>query len=138
MKLDRKHFKTDENFERFEFMHPTAQAVAVDFVQFAIEAGVENPVITETVTTGKHDKALGRVSDSHETRRAFDARTWNMTTQQRFEVTDRLLKKWGHLGAISKDGQNRNLVVYHDAGHGQHLHIQLDRSHALPKLEGVS
>jgi hypothetical protein len=133
--LARKYFKTDECFNRFEYLHPTVRNAAADAITWALEAGVDEPCITETATTGKHDKALGRVSQSHETRRAFDFRTWNMTPVQRLTVTDKLSAKYGKLGAISKDGNNRSLVVYHDSGHGAHLHVQLDSSFALAPLD---
>ena len=133
--LARKYFKTDEAFNRFDKMHPTVRNAAADAVQWALEAGVAEPCITETVTTGKQDKALGRVSQSHEWRRAFDFRTWNMTAEQRMIVTDKLLIKYGKHGAISKDGNNRSLVVYHDSGHGAHLHVQFDKTFGLEPLD---
>jgi hypothetical protein len=38
--------------------------------------------------------------------------------------------KYGNMGAFSKDGK-RNLLVYHDSGHGAHIHCQLDSKYKV-------
>lgn len=128
--MERKFFKTDENYNNFSKMHPKTQEVAEFAIKQALNMGVENPVITETKTTGAQDKALGRVSQSHEQGRAFDLRTWNMNESQLSVLNALLLREYGHIGAWTKLGP-RQLVVYHDSGHGAHMHIQLDRSFAV-------
>lgn len=128
--LERKCFKLDKNFNRQKFMHPKAQEVMAFMYQTALDEGVKDPCITETVTLDEEDKALKRVSKSHSTCRAWDFRTWNMTEAQRIAVTNKTNEKYGHLGAITSSGQ-RVLIVYHDNGNGQHLHCQLDSTYSL-------
>jgi hypothetical protein len=128
--LDRKHFKTDSAFQGFSKLHPKMQEVAKFAVDQAILLGVENPVITETVTTKEIDKALGRVSVSHQQGRAIDLRTWNMNEAQLIKLFNLLSVHYSSIGAWTKTGI-RQLIVHHDSGHGDHFHIQLDRSFAL-------
>jgi hypothetical protein len=130
MNLDRKYFKTDLNYQGFSKLHPKMQEVAEFAIDRALMLGVENPVITETLTTSEIDKALGRVSVSHQQGRAIDFRTWNMKDEQMRTLAQGLWLNYGDLGAFNKLGQ-RQLVVYHDIGKGPHFHIQLDRTFAV-------
>ncbi len=125
--IDRKHFKTQANFDGFFLMHPMAQEIAAYMIQQALAYDVAIPTITETKTSGEVDKALGRVSRSHEDGRAWDFRTWNMDTWQREEIMKHTIDKYGHLGAFNSAGV-RCLLVYHNSGHGDHIHCQLDGS----------
>ncbi len=128
--MDKKYFKTDEVHQGFFKMHPKMQEVCKYAIEQALILGVQNPVVTETFTTDKQDKALGRVSQSHSQGRAIDLRTWNMDEQQLKTLAGLLNVKYGHIGAWTKLG-TRQLVVHHDIGRGDHLHIQLDRSFSV-------
>lgn len=132
--IDRKHFKTESAYQGFAKLHPKMQEVAKFAVDQAILLGVENPVITETVTTSEIDKALGRVSVSHQQGRAIDLRTWNMSEWQLKNLAIGLEEKYGQIGAWTKLGP-RQLIVHHDSGHGDHFHIQLDRGFAVKPVE---
>jgi len=125
--IDRKYFKTQANFDNFAKMHPKMQEVAEFAIETALELGAELPMITETLTTAELDKALGRVSQSHNQGRAIDFRTWNLTELQLKKLVQELENKYDFIGAINKFGK-RQLVVYHDIGLGPHLHIQLNGS----------
>lgn len=120
----RKFFSNQKAYERQVHLHPKMKDIAADFIQFSLEEGVEEPVITETVTTKAEDRALSRTSESHNECRAIDGRTRNMTTEQRQRVMQRLLTKYRHIGYMNKKGE-RVLVYYHDNGNGPHLHIAL-------------
>jgi hypothetical protein len=128
--LDRKYFKSDLNYQGFSKLHPKMQEVAKFAIETALSLGVAEPVITETLTTSEIDKALGRVSVSHQQGRAIDLRTWNMADQQIEDLYGTMKAQYGHLGAWTKVGL-RQLVVYHDIGKGPHFHIQLDRTFAV-------
>jgi hypothetical protein len=125
--IDRKHFKSQANFDGFAKMHPKMQEVATYAVNQALILGVKEPMITETMTTVELDKALGRVSISHSDGRAIDLRTWNMTGVQLKKLVMALENQYDFMGAINKLGK-KQLVVYHDIGLGPHLHIQLNGS----------
>ena len=128
--IDRKHFKTQANYDGFAKMHPKMQEVAKYAIDSALALGVKDPTITETKTTVELDKALGRVSSSHSEGRAIDFRTWNLTPEQLKTLAGLLNAKYGNIGAWTKLG-NRQLVVHHDIGKGDHLHIQLDRTFSV-------
>ena len=102
--MERKFFKTDLAFQGFSKLHPKMQEVAKFAVDTALILGVENPVITETLTTKEVDKALGRVSVSHQQGRAIDLRTWNMTEDQIADLYHALQRQYGHIGAWTKLG----------------------------------
>lgn len=130
--MDRKFFKTEAVFQNYSKMHPFAQEVCAFMIQTALDEGVKDPMVTETKTTTEIDKALGRVSESHSDGRAWDFRTWNMTEEQRNSIMSKVNYKYGQYGAFNKIGA-RQLLVYHDSGHGAHLHCQLDRSFSVKK-----
>jgi hypothetical protein len=131
--IDRKHFKTQANFDGFVKMHPKLQEVALDAFNYAIIIGVEHPVFTETATTAEEDKALKRVSKTHHECRAFDFRVIDWSGEQIDAMIEYLNKKYGHIGALLANGK-RAIVVYHDSGHGFHFHVQLDSSYALKAI----
>lgn len=130
--IDRKHFKSQVNFDGFSKMHTKTQEVAKFAIDTALELGVELPMITETFTDAVKDKALGRVSMSHSQGRAIDFRTWNLTDVQLKKLVQELENQYDFIGAINKLGK-KQLVVYHDIGLGPHLHIQLNGSFSVSK-----
>lgn len=134
--LDRKFFKTESAYQGFSKLHPKMQEVAKFAIDTALSLGVENPVITETLTTSELDKALGRVSVSHQQGRAIDLRTWNMSEEQLSTLAYELHMKYGGIGAWTRI-KTRQLIVHHDSGYGDHFHIQLDRTFAVKPVEAL-
>ncbi len=127
------YFKTLKIFARFKYMHPKLQEIALDAFNYAVVIGVEHPVFTETATTAAEDHALNRVSNTHHECRAFDLRVFDWSGEQIDAMIEYLNKKYGHLGALTKDGK-RVVALYHDSGHGFHFHIQLDHLYALKAI----
>ena len=125
-------FKDDIIESRFPDMHKAAQGIAIDAADFLMKAYGVEMMITATVSTLAEDKALGRLSDTHRTRRAFDVRTSNMEEDQIGELIIYLNRKYGKLGAIAS--ALPILVVNKPHGTGPHLHIQLNRKHAKQEL----
>lgn len=128
--MDKKYFKTDQAFNGFSKCHPKLQEVMKYAIEKAEALGVKNPMITETLTTAEVDRALQRVSVSHQQGRAFDLRTWNMDETQLKTIYGLLTARYGSIGAWTKAGP-RQLVVHHDSGHGDHFHVQLDRDYSV-------
>lgn len=125
--IDKKFFKTDTAYQGQNQCSMALIRIMADLIHYSeSELGI-SPVFTETKTTAEIDKALGRVSKSHQTGRAFDLRTWNYSDEQLKKIYDYLMTNYGHLGAWTKLG-NRQLVVHHDSGYGDHFHVQIDRS----------
>ncbi len=92
-------------------------------------------MVTETVTTKAEDKALKRVSDSHQEGRAFDVSTrgWNDWGIQEFMSS--FESKYKALGAIGHKDGKPVLIVRHDTGRGDHFHIQINKKYAVSGLD---
>jgi len=127
--IHRKHFKTANNYLGFSECHPKTQEVAAYIIEVTKKYGGEC-VFTETKTNGSIDKALGRVSNSHEQGRALDQRTWNLEPEIIPLIIRDVTEKYGNIGAVTQSGI-RQLAVHHNSGHGDHIHWQLDRSFAV-------
>jgi hypothetical protein len=127
--MERKHFKTDANHQGYSECHPKMQEVMQFIVKTTEKHGGEC-IFTETKTTGAIDKALGRVSQSHEQGRAADQRTWILKPEIIPLIIADVVAEYGHLGALTSTGE-RKLAVHHNSGNGDHIHWQLDRSFAV-------
>lgn len=126
-------FKDDVVSMRFEDMHKTAKAIAIDADEWSQKNHGIELTLTSTVSTSQEDRTLGRVSDTHRTRRAFDIRTKNLPDTFIEELTEYLTKKYGKWGAIAS--ALPRLVVNKAHGTGPHLHIQLSRKFALQEIK---
>ena len=122
---DRKNFKDDEVFRRFNFLHDMVKAIIDDSVSWFERRGFVM-VVTETVSTYEEDKRLGRVSSSHLEGRAFDIRTRTIPYSVLKEYIKYLNDNYGKLGAISHQSRKVTLVVDKSQGKNPHLHIQLN------------
>jgi hypothetical protein len=86
-------------------------------------------VATSIIRSHSENQALGAVSKTHVEGRAVDlsVKGWETSDIEMF------VKFWnGHhynkdYGAISSLTKQPNLVVYHNSGHGDHLHIPVRR-----------
>ena len=124
-------FKTEKVKERFTDLHPRLQGICLEMAEYCRVNGMPF-VLTETATTFEEDKALGRKSVTHSEGRAVDIRTrdWILPDRQVFMV--HFNGRYGNLGALNSLG-DRNLLVYHDSGHGAHIHCQLDTTFKVKK-----
>lgn len=125
-------FKTELVKERFKLVHPKLEALCKEMCTYT-ESHQYLFIITESVTTKAEDMALKRISETHRQRRAVDIRTmdWGRPFLQIF--MDRFEGKYKFIGALNTKGERR-LMVHHDIGLGEHIHLQLDRTHALPEI----
>lgn len=118
-------FKTELVKERFKFMHPVVQEIAKEMDEWAMKEFKIELTITATYSTPEEDKAIGRVSDTHRTGRAFDVRTSDLPEALVANLCAVFRKKYLKLGAVSNG--HANLIVYRPHGTGPHLHVQLNR-----------
>jgi hypothetical protein len=74
------------------------------------------------------DKSVVRVSDTHIQGRAVDVSARGWDKESITKVVAYINKKYASIGAIGiKDGVPR-AIVYHDAGHGAHFHLQVRKN----------
>jgi hypothetical protein len=130
---DNIRYKSAEVKAGFQGLHPKLRQICSEMADYCAERG-QTFLLTETVTTAAHDQALARVSDSHQEGRAVDIRTRDWTEAFRNGFMKEFTKRYGAIGAFSKNLQ-RNFLVYHDAGNGAHIHAQIDRSFTVTKKE---
>lgn len=124
------HYKSSIIERRAKFMHPFMQQILNEMLEWLKAEGVHG-VVTETITTLKEDAALGRKSVTHREGRAFDLRTrdWDRKLLKRF--LDHFNKKYGKYGSLGTTTMQPTLLVHHDAGHGEHIHVQLMKQYAV-------
>jgi len=124
-------FKTPEVEARFKDLHPMAQKIATEMDEWSVKNYQTELTITATCSTTKEDKELGRVSNTHRTRRAWDIRTRDLSEEHIAKLCSYFRKKYNKHGAITDGGAQ--LIVYKPHGSGPHLHCQLNRTYMLPE-----
>ena len=125
-------FKDDIIETRFEDMAVLARAIATDMDKWSQDNHGIELTITATTSTSAEDKLLGRVSDTHRTRRAWDIRTRNLDEDFINALIEYTNKKYGKYGAVVSAFPK--LIVHKEHGTGPHLHCQLSRKYALKEL----
>jgi hypothetical protein len=125
-------FKDDIIAARFTDMNKLAQTIATEMDKWSQDNYNVELTITATVSTIEEDKALGRISDTHRTRRAWDIRTVDLPDSLVAEMIVAINKKYGKYGAVTS--ALPRLIVNKSHGTGPHLHCQLNRKYALKEL----
>lgn len=125
-------FKDDVIENRFEDMAVLAKAIATDMDKWSQENHGIELTITATTSTSQEDKELGRLSDTHRTRRAWDIRTRDLEEDFLKELIDYTNKKYGKYGAVVSAFPR--LIVDKSKTSSPHLHCQLSRKYALKEL----
>lgn len=125
-------FKDDVIAARFTDMNKLAQTIATEMDQWSQKNYGIELTITATVSSHNEDRELGRVSDTHRTRRAWDIRTRDLPDSLIAEMILAINKKYGKYGAVAS--AIPQLLVNKPHGSGPHLHCQLNRKYALPEL----
>lgn len=123
-------FKTDQARDRAMWLHETAAALMYHMAEWCLLKGWPF-VVTDTVTTEEEDRQLNRISDTHRTARAFDVSVRDWTESMIQEFSEHFELEWGRMGAISAHDHEPHLIVHHDAGEGDHMHVQLSRVFAI-------
>lgn len=118
-------FKTEKIKERFEEVTPLLKNMAYVMNAWAIERNLPF-IITEAKTTKEEDAALNRVSGTHRDGRAIDVSVHGWSKDNISDFENEFNKSFKDIGAILKNGYSK-LVVYHNNGNGNHLHIQVRR-----------
>lgn len=122
--------------DRIHFLCVPATMILCDVVLWCQVNGLPC-VVSSARSTAKEDRILGRVSKTHLEGRAFDLSLIGWTNKQAKELSDYLFGKYSILGALGADGKSR-LVVIHDVGHGNHIHVQVHSKFGLSIPNGIT
>ncbi len=80
-------------------------------------------IITEAKTTKAEDDLLKRVSKTHQEGRAIDISYHGWTKENADKFIAYFSHKYASVAAITSSGPK--LIVFHDAGSGNHFHVQI-------------
>lgn len=118
------YFKHKKDHTRFLYMHPLILSIVFDMAHWCELKNLPF-VITSTVSTENEDEKLKRKSKTHVSGRAFDMslRGWNDKDVNLFRTEYN--NRYQHIASISKYTGQPTLIVRHNSGHGDHLHIQI-------------
>lgn len=122
-------FKKDKDKDMFFLLNPVLQFIMMDINLWCSRNGMPC-VVTDTISTIEDDKKLKRVSSSHREKRAVDLSASGWSLDNINALQNEFNNKYNYYGAISKSTLKSNLVVYHNSGHGWHLHIQIHKRFA--------
>ena len=126
-------FKDDVIAARFDDMCDLAQKIAKEMDEWSQKNYGIELTLTATVSDLHEDKELGRQSDTHRTRRAWDVRVKDLPESLIAELCATFRKKYGKYGAFASS--EPQLIVYKPHGTGPHLHCQLNRKYALKEID---
>lgn len=131
--LDRKYCKSDSVFYRQKYLCPEIQTIMAHFIQFALEIGVKEPLITETVTLLGEDQKVNRKHDQHRRRVAFDARVVDWSGEQIDAMLEHLNDVFEPLAYVTDSGAHQ-IAFCHDNGNGPHFHVAVNARFKLPEI----
>lgn len=123
-------FKTDRVRLRTQFLHGLAKRVLEEMALWCAERGVTLEV-TESVTTWVEDKGVKRLSETHRTARAFDLSVRGWTEELISEFISYFNEKFKYIAAIGATSGKAELILRHDNGHGDHMHVQISKVYAV-------
>jgi hypothetical protein len=122
-------FKTTKEKEEFEStkVKGNLKFILLDMASFFNANGYDF-VITDVLSEVQEDKKLKRISSSHREGRAVDVRVHGISKDFLKVFEEKFEKIYHNEAAVSLKTGQPNLILYHNSGHGDHLHIQVRRS----------
>lgn len=127
-------FKNEKDMLGFAKLHPILLLIFSDLYVYALEQHGVHLTVTQTTSTLKQDKALGRVSAAHRHHIAIDIRTFDLEKEVRENLVGYINSKedYKQYKYLSRSGAKR-LAYYHNSGHGAHLHLAIHSKFAIKK-----
>jgi hypothetical protein len=123
-------FKTDELARRTHCLCEVASEVMFEMAEYCNDRGLPF-VVTDSVSTREEDLQLSRVSDEHRTGRAFDISLHGWIEFAILDFIEAFETRFMSLAAISKATNAPRLILRHNNGHGDHIHVQVSRVFAV-------
>lgn len=124
-------FKHDKDKHRVLHLHPLVLIILFDMKYYCDLNGMRYEV-TSTVSTQEEDEALSRRSSTHRTGRAVDLSVRGWSEEETKHFIEYFSDKYNHLGAYSKASGKNKVIVHHNSGHGDHIHVQINYRYRLP------
>ena len=106
------------------FMHPQIVMIMFEMALWCFTRSIDF-VVTDTISTLKKDLKLGRKSNSHRTKRAFDLRSRCFSIKQKEDFITYFNTKYVRIASISSSDGVARLIVEHGEGDNKHFHIAL-------------
>ncbi len=120
-------FKTEKEKLEFPKIKPTLTFILLDMASFFNSNGYDF-VITDVLSEVQEDRKLKRVSSSHREGRAVDVRVHGIPEEFLKTFEEKFERIYRNEAAISSKTGEPNLIVRHNVGAGDHLHIQVKKS----------
>ena len=117
-------FKDSFSEKGWTSIHPIMKSICESMGRWSIAYDNTPLTLTETLSTPSKDKKLKRVSPSHSEGRAVDIRTRDWSKEKLMAFMQYFSEKFKEYGYLNKAGV-RKLMIYHDSGHGAHLHVAI-------------
>lgn len=119
-------FKTEKEKAEFDKLKPNLVFILLDMASYFNANGYDF-VITDVLSEIQEDKKLKRISASHREGRAVDVRVRNIPDDFLKTFEEKFEKIYQNEAAISLKTGKPNLILRHNVGAGDHLHIQVKK-----------
>lgn len=120
-------FKTDKEKAEFDKIKLNLKFILLDMASYFNANGYDF-VITDLLSEVQEDKKLKRISSSHREGRAADVRVKGIPEDFIKTFEEKFEKIYRNEAAISLKTGEPNLILRHNIGAGDHLHIQVKKS----------
>lgn len=119
-------FKTEKEKIEFDKVKSNLKFILLDMASYFNANGYDF-VITDLLSEIQEDKKLKRVSASHREGRAADIRVKGIPEEFLKTFEEKFEKIYHNEAAISLKTGQPNLILRHNIGAGDHLHIQVKK-----------
>ena len=119
-------FKSEKEEKEFPKTKSILRLIVLEISQLVTSKGYDF-VISDVLSEVSEDRILKRVSSSHREGRAVDVRTQGWPPELLEEIEKVFEPKYREVAALSKVTGKPNLILYHNVGFGNHIHIQVKK-----------
>lgn len=123
-------FKHRKDRKLFCSLHPVLLMIFSDLWYYAYDKHGVELTVTDTVSTERRDKRIGRKSSSHRDGRAIDIRTRDLDAFVMRDIMNYINEKeeYKKYHYVSYSGQER--LAYYHFGTGEHIHLAIHKRYA--------
>lgn len=118
-------FKHDIDKMNFSSLHPILIMIFADMAYYAQSRHNIDLVVTDTVSTAEQDLMLGRISKSHQEKRALDIRTKNLDPFIVQDIIEYINSKDAYLQYHYESRSGKKRLAYYHTHKGEHIHLAI-------------